>query len=75
MQIETQNSKSMECSKNSSKREDHNNTGLHHGIRKLANKQHNFTPKRNYKKKKKTEEKVRKRKEKNLSRNRDSKII
>lgn len=47
----------MECSKNSSKREDHGDTGLHHGIRKIATKQHNFTQKRN------KEEKVRKRKE------------
>ena len=47
----------MECNKNSSKREDHGDTGLHHGIRKIANKQCNLTQKRN------KEEKVRKRKE------------
>lgn len=49
----------MECSKNSSKREDHGDAGLHHGIRKIANKQSNLTQKKKLEK----EEKVRKRKE------------
>ena len=37
--------KSMGCSKSSSKREGHSNTGLPQDIRKILNKQSNFTPK------------------------------
>ena len=39
------NSKSMECSKNSSKREAYSNTILPQETRKTSNRQPNFTPK------------------------------
>ena len=38
--------KSMECSKNSSKREVHSDTGLLQETRKISNKQPNLPPKR-----------------------------
>ena len=38
--------KSLECSKNSSKKECHSNTGLPQETRKISNKQTKFTPKK-----------------------------
>ena len=44
--------KSLECSKNSSKKECHSNTGLPQETRKISNKQTKFTPKKTRKRRK-----------------------
>ena len=48
------NSKSMECSKSSSKREAYSNTILPQETRKMSNRQPNFTPKTTGKEEQKT---------------------